>query len=438
MIKRSILNYLSGFLDRPLRHHWPLIGIGALSALGMVAATAVTPEDSLPPGGTQHVVEQLELMALTPVQQGSESFLQETRIERGDTFASLIARLGIQDEEARRFILSSSQLQHLHRQMVPGRVVSAYTTETGTLVSLHFPMGSGETVTTVERKNGQLHASEQTLKYESHRVLKSGEIRHSLFGATDAEGIPDSIAVQMAEIFSADIDFHRDLRKGDRFTLVYEMQYYRGQPARSGRILSAEFVNDGKTHQAFYYEQDGKGSYYSADGKSRKKAFLRSPLEFSRVTSGFSMRFHPILKEWRAHKGVDYGAPTGTKVRSTGDGVVDFVGKQGGYGNLIVVSHAGKYQTAYGHLNGFASGLRKGSRISQGDIIGYVGKTGWATGPHLHYEFRVQGKAINPMSIAVPTALPLGASHYPIFKTQAKEQLALLQMLKDVPAARFE
>ncbi|MGL5632769.1 MAG: peptidoglycan DD-metalloendopeptidase family protein, partial [Azovibrio sp.] len=351
MIKRSILNYLSGFLDRPLRNHWPLIGIGALSALGMVAATAVTSEDSLPPGGTQHVVEQLQIMALTPVQQGSESFLQETRIERGDTFASLIARLGIQDEEARRFILSSSQLQHLHRQMVPGRVVSAYTTETGALVSLHFPMGGGETVTTVERQNGELRASEQTLKYESHQVLKSGEIRHSLFGATDAEGIPDSVAVQMAEIFSADIDFHRDLRKGDRFTLVYEMQYYRGQPARSGRILSAEFVNDGKTHQAFYYEQDGKGSYYSADGKSRKKAFLRSPLEFSRVTSGFSMRFHPILKEWRAHKGVDYGAPIGTKVRSTGDGIVNFVGKQGGYGNLIVVSHAGKYQTAYGHLN---------------------------------------------------------------------------------------
>lgn len=438
MIKRGILNHPPKFLDRLIRHRWLFAGVGTLSALGMVAATAVTPGGNQPPSGQERIIEQLEIQSTAPLQQGNDLFLREERIARGDTFGSLIARLGIQDDEAKRYILSSHELQHLHRQLVPGRTVSARTTETGELVALYFPMNGGDTVTIVERQQGKLQASEQTLQYETHQVLKSGEIQHSLFGATDAASIPDSIAIQMAEIFSADIDFHRDLRKGDRFTLVYEMQYYRGQPARSGRILSAEFTNDGNTYQAFYYEQDGKGAYYSADGKSRKKAFLRSPLEFSRVTSGFAMRFHPILKTWRAHKGVDYGAPIGTKVRATGDGIVEFIGKRGGYGNLVVLTHAGSYQTAYAHLNGFPSGLRKGSRISQGDLIGYVGKTGWATGPHLHYEFRIKGNAVNPQSIAIPTAVPLNPQQLIRFRNQAGEQLAKLQMLQDMPPARFE
>lgn len=437
MIKRGILNHPPKFLERLIRHRWAISAVGAVSALGMVAAVAVTPV-GLPPDGQAQLVEQLENLASNPLHQGQESYLREEAIIRGDTFGNLISRLGIQDEEARRYLLSSPDLATLHRQLVPGRVISARTTETGELISLHFPMNGGDTVTVVERRNGALQASEQTLQYETHQVLKSGVIQHSLFGATDSSGIPDGIAVQMAEIFSADIDFHRDLRRGDRFTLVYEMHYHRGQAARSGRILSAEFINDGTTHQAFYFEQDGKGAYYGADGKSRKKAFLRSPLEFSRVTSGFSMRFHPILKTWRAHKGVDYGAPIGTKVRATGDGTVDFIGKQGGYGNLVILSHAGGYQTAYAHLNGFSKGLRKGSKITQGDIIGFVGKTGWATGPHLHYEFRVKGQAINPLSVAVPTALPLNGQQQAKFQAQAEQQLLTLSMLKDAPNVRFE
>lgn len=437
MIKRGILNHQTKFLDRLIRHRWALATLGSISALGMVAATAV-PVASPPPNGQQQIVESLAMQAQSPLHEGSEHFLREERVERGDTFGSLLARLGVQDDEAQRFILSNPATQHLYRQLVAGRTISARTTETGELVSLYIPTNGNDTVSIIERSSGQLQISEHTLQYETHQVLKSGEIRHSLFGATDAVGIPDSIAIQMAEIFSGDIDFHRDLRRGDRFSLVYEMQYYRGQPARSGRILSAEFINDGKTHQAFYFEQDGKGSYYSADGKSRKKAFLRSPLEFSRVTSGFSMRFHPILKTWRAHKGVDYGAPTGTRVRSTGDGTVDFIGKQGGYGNLVILSHAGNYQTYYAHLNGFAKGLRKGSRVSQGELIGYVGQTGWATGPHLHYEFRIKGNAVNPLSIAVPTALPLSNSQQPRFRAHAEEQLALLHLLQDTPTVRFE
>jgi murein DD-endopeptidase MepM/ murein hydrolase activator NlpD len=248
--------------------------------------------------------------------------------------------------------------------------------------------------------------------------MRAGEIRYSLFGATDSAGIPDAVATQLAEIFGSDIDFHRDLRKGDRFSIVYEMLYQRGQPVRSGRIVAAEFTNDRKSYQAYWFAgEDGKGGYYTAEGKSLRKAFLRSPLEFSRVTSGFSSsRFHPVLQTWRAHKGVDYGAPVGTRVRSVADGVVDFAGRQGGYGNLLIVRHQGTYSTAYGHLNGFAPGVRKGTRVAQGDTIGFVGQTGLASGPHLHYEFRVRDQQVNPLAMTLPTALPLEPGQVSRFK----------------------
>jgi murein DD-endopeptidase MepM/ murein hydrolase activator NlpD len=438
MMKRDILNYLRGFPEYPTRQRWILAGAGAFSALGVIAALA-TPVASLPPEGLKQVTEQLQIATNALISLDNEVFLREERIVRGDTFDRLLSRLGVYDDEARRYILSSPELGKLHRQLVPGRVVSARTTETGKLVSLYFPMNGGESAMIVERRQGKLTAAEQPYQLETRQIIKSGEIRYSFFGATDSIGIPDAIAVQMTEIFSGDIDFHRDLRKGDQFTLVYEVAYNQGRPTQSGRILSAEFVNNGRTYQAFYYEQDGKGSYYDIEGKPLKKAFLRSPLEFSRITSGFSMRFHPILKTWRAHKGIDYGAPTGTKVRATGDGVAQFVGKQNGYGNFILISHAGGYQTAYAHLNAFAAGLKKGNRVSQGEVIGYVGSTGWATGPHLHYEFRVKGSAVNPLDIAAaPAASPLSQAQQIRFRIHSQQQSAKLQMLKDIPVAQFE
>lgn len=440
MIKRGILNHTPEFFDHIWQQRWKLAAITGISTLGMiVTAIAVPPPAALPPEAFTEIVEQLQLTASMPIDQGDEIYLREARINKGDTFGRLLARLGIEDEAAQRYLLSAPETQALHRQLVPGRIVSARTNAENALISLHFPMNGGDTVTLVERQQGKFTAREQTLQYETQQALKSGEIRYSLFGATDSAGIPDAIAVQMAEIFSGEIDFHRDLRQGDRFTLVYEMQYYGGRAARTGRILSAEFVNNGKTHQAFLYTQDdGRQRYYNAEGKSLKKAFLRSPLAFSRVTSGFSLRLHPILKTWRAHKGVDYGAPTGTQVRATGDGVVQFIGQQGGYGNIVILSHAGNYQTAYAHLSRFAPGLKKGSRVSQSDIIAYVGQTGWATGPHLHYEFRIKGTQVNPLSLNLPTAVPLDNRQQTLFKDKAQEQLALLQLLRDSPVARFE
>ena len=221
------------------------------------------------------------------------------------------------------------------------------------------------------------------------------------------------------------------MRKGDRFSVVYETLTHQGKPVRTGRILAAEFVNNGNTYRAFWYGSDSSGGYYTADGKNIRKAFLRSPLEFSRITSGFTTaRFHPVLQTWRAHKGIDFGAPTGTKIRATADGVVEFAGRQNGYGNVVILRHQNAYTTLYGHMSGFASGLRKGQRVSQSEVIGYVGATGLASGPHLHYEFRINGIHQNPMTIAMPSAPPLTTAQLPDFKTKTQAYLGQIEMTR--------
>jgi murein DD-endopeptidase MepM/ murein hydrolase activator NlpD len=269
--------------------------------------------------------------------------------------------------------------------------------------------------------------------------MKSGEIRSSLFAATDDAGIPDNVAVQLTEIFGTEIDFHRELRRGDRFSVVYETIYHHGQPLRAGRVLAAEFVNDGKSHKAVYYAAAASGgAYHTPDGKSRRAAFLRSPLEVSRITSGFAMRRHPIMQDWRAHKGVDYAAPTGTRVKATADGVVDFAGRQNGYGNIIVLKHHGRYSTHYGHLNAFAPGMKKGSRVSQGDVIGYVGATGWATGPHLHYEFRIDNVHQNPLSAALPVEIPLDGAALAEFRRQSEPLMARIELVRSTQIALLD
>jgi murein DD-endopeptidase MepM/ murein hydrolase activator NlpD len=252
--------------------------------------------------------------------------------------------------------------------------------------------------------------------------------------------MPDGVTMQIADIFSGDVDFHRDLRKGDRFAVVYEAFHHNGRLLKSGRVLAAEFVNDRKALRAVWFDdaEQGRGGYFAPDGKNLRKAFLRSPLEFSRVTSGFAMRFHPILQQWRAHKGVDYGAPTGTRVRATADGVVDFAGTQGGYGKVVILRHHGGITTAYAHLNGFAGDVRRGARVAQGDTIGFVGATGWATGPHLHYEFRVNDQHRNPLTIAMPAAEPVPAERMPAFTVAARRLAGQLELLADVRLAALE
>lgn len=411
-------------------HHWLLAGVGILTTLGMAAAIAVAPVgmDDAPP--LERVIQELALDKAQLVNIEGASFLREERIQRGDTLGTLLSRLGVQDNESLDFLRYDSAASVMHRQLAAGKIVVAETSPQGELLRLVFPLNANETALIVERQGEKLVASEQALRFEKRTLVKSAEIRSSLFSAADANDIPDNVAIQLAEIFSSDIDFHRDLRKGDSFSVVYEMNYLRGRATSTGRILAAEFVNGGKTLSAVYFEHNDKGGYYTSDGKSLKKSFLRAPLEFSRISSGFGSRIHPILLDRRAHKGIDYAAPTGTKVRAVGDGVVAFVGKLGGYGNLIVVNHQGPHSTAYGHLSAFSRGLKKGARVSQGDIIGFVGSTGWATGPHLHYEFRVNNQQVNPLSRIVPAALPIDAAQMPKFQAIAQSLMPQINLVR--------
>lgn len=430
--KSRILAQSQLVIDRLSRHKRAAAGIAVLSAFGMVAAFAVAPDGSPAQIPLQLVVERLATPQAIVLPASEHGFLREELVQRGDTLADLFLRLGINDKEAFEFIRTDSTAQAVARQLRPGKSIAARTTESGELLTLHFPLNGKDTLLAIERsRHGGLTATEDASQLETRSEQRSSEISYTLFGATDAAGIPDGVATQLADIFGGDIDFHRDLRKGDRFSVVYEMLYQRGQPVRSGRILAAEFTNNQKIYHAYWYARGGgkTGGYYGADGKNLRKAFLRSPLEFSRVTSGFTNnRFHPVLRRWRAHKGVDYGAPSGTRVRSVADGAIEFAGRQGGYGNLVIVRHHGAYSTAYGHLNGFAAGLKKGMRVAQGEVIGYVGKTGLASGPHLHYEFRIQNQQVNPLAVAMPSAPPLTpaeTNHFLVASAPLRAQISL-------------
>jgi murein DD-endopeptidase MepM/ murein hydrolase activator NlpD len=387
------------------------------------------------------VVEDLARPTFEAVDNSADVYVREERIQRGDTVAALLSRLGADSDEALTYLRGERKADPIFRQMSPGKSVTAKVSRDGTLLSLLFPLNGGkDQALAVERdETGKYRVGEQALPLETHVLMKSAEIRYSLFGATDAAGIPDSVATQLADIFGGDIDFGRDIRKGDHFSVIYESVSHLGKFIRTGRILAAEFVNDGHTYRAVWFEgPDGKTGYYTAEGKNIRKTFLRSPLEFSRVTSGFGSRFHPVLKERRAHQGIDFGAPVGTRVKATGDGIVEFAGRQGGYGNFIILRHQSQYQTAYGHLNGFAANIRKGTRVAQGDVIGYVGNTGMSTGPHLHYEFRVGGVHRNPLAMVLPAAPPLAADQMARFRDSTQGVLARLDEIRSTNLALLD
>ena len=358
--KSRILTQVNHYRSAKPKHFWAAAGIAGASMFGMVVGAFGTAPDTNTQQITQQtIVEQLATpqAALLPVEADAMPFVREERILRGDTVAALLGRVGADDPAALNFLLTHDTARIIARQMSPGKTVTAQVGDKGELLSLVFPLNGGkDQALFVERQDdSSFKATERNLPLETVVQIKSAEIRYSLFGATDTAGIPDSIASQLADIFGGDIDFHSDLRKGDRFSVVYETLTHQGKAVRTGRILAAEFINNGNTYRAFWYGVGESGGYYTAEGKNIRKAFLRSPLEFSRVTSGFTTaRFHPVLQTWRAHKGVDYGAPTGTRIRATADGVVEFAGRQNGYGNVVILRHQGTYTTLYGHMSGFA------------------------------------------------------------------------------------
>jgi murein DD-endopeptidase MepM/ murein hydrolase activator NlpD len=318
-----------------------------------------------------------------------------------DTAEALLQRLGIGDPVAAAFVRANPEARNALLSR-PGRTVTAEATQENTLQKLSarwIPDGDGGFKRlVVEKTPSGFRARTETDVLTPGTRLASGVVRTSLFAATDDAGIPDSVASQLADVFANDVDF-RSLRKGDRFAVVYETLDADGQTLRSGRVLSAEFESNGKLYQALWFQEPGqKGGYYRPNGDSLRRAYLSSPVEFTRVSSGFAMRLHPILNSWRQHHGIDFAAPSGTPVRAVGDGTVEFAGTQNGYGNIVVVKHRNNQETAYAHLS--RVDVKVGQNISQSQTLGAVGSTGWATGPHLHFEFRVNGEYHDPSTIA--------------------------------------
>lgn len=425
------------YLDK-LSHPLSLAAI----SLGLIAgiATALPGDQENKTIERVDMVQTLNLDDLTVLTFDNESFFSEAVIERGDTIQLVLQRLGINEVEAVKYLSNAPEVAPLRASFIAGRRLSANSNNSGQLLQLYFPITNQESALVVARTGTGFTAEVVAERPETHTITKAATITSSLFNATDLAGIPDSIAIQLAEIFSSEIDFHRDLRQGDQLVVSYESLNLRGQPSRTGKILAAEFTNNGRTHHAIWFDRPGQqGEYLSQDGKPLKKSFLRSPLEFSRVSSGFSTRFHPILNTWRAHQGIDYAAPVGTPIRATGNASVEFIGQQRGYGNTVILKHDEQYTTLYAHLSRFPAGLRKGSKVSQGQTIGYVGQTGWATGPHLHYEFRIKGKPVDPLAIKLPImASTLSRNELKQFNNISEQKLALLDQIRHLPLVRME
>jgi len=408
----------------------------AVPLFGVMAAFG-TVEHGPEPVPSRIVIEPLALSAAPVGDSGTIIYFQEDRFGRNDTIATLLERLGADEDEAAT-LLRSSRAARPFRLLLPGTTVQAKLDQVGKLRSISF-LTDRDTILSADRLGESFGRFEQQAEVTPGIEMKSGEIQTSLFAAIDAAGIADGVAIQLADIFGGDVDFHRDLRRGDRFAVVFETFYHSGQTIRSGRVLAAEFSGQRKTYRAIWFQDPwGRGGYYTPEGDNLRKVFLRSPLEFSRITSGFGMRRHPIFQQWRAHQGVDYGAPVGTRVKSTGYGVVSYAGRRNGYGNLIVLRHHGGYSTYYAHLRNFALGLRAGSRVVQGEIIGYVGQTGWAVGPHLHYEFHLHNQNRNPLTMVFPAAQPILAIELPAFRRAAGPLIARLDLLKNSDLALLE
>lgn len=418
-----------------------------------VTAFGVAPLGSVD-SQAQRLITESVLSADLPSQMSSLaqqelSLIRNGATRPGDTVDSLLRRLGVDDAEASAFL----RRDYLARELLSGRsgkMIQASANAAGQLDELvaRYPassttqLGTHFTRLRVVREGDQFTARIETAPLAAMSKMGSGTVVNSLFNATDDAGLPDTIATQLAEVFATEINFHRDLRRGDTFSVVYETLTADGEPITwnesAGRVLAAEFVNRGESHSAIWFEstQPGqRGAYFNPSGKSKQRSFLASPMEFSRVTSGFAMRFHPVLQSWRKHAGVDYGAPTGTPVRVVSDGVVEFAGWQNGYGNVVEVKHASHRSTLYAHLSRIH--VRQGQAVTQGMHIGAVGKTGWATGPHLHFEFKVGGAQHDPSMIAslanTEALAPGSRAQFAQLAVSVKGQLAVARSVS--PAA---
>lgn len=357
---------------------------------------------------------------------------QTLKVKSGDSLSVLFDRAGVKPNQLLELMKISTAKQQL-RRIHPGEQIKIMRDEQGRLLALNYPIDT-ERYLLVERRDDLLLADIHQHEIEVRSAYASGEIESSLFMASSKAGLSQSLTMELANIFGWDIDFVMDIRKGDQFTVIYEQRYKNGNKIKDGNILAAEFINQGRVHRALRYADpaNGDAGYYTPSGHSLRKEFLRSPVNFSRISSRFTTgRYHPILHKIRSHKGVDYAAARGTPVRAAGDGKVAFKGNKGGYGKTIVLQHGSRYTTLYAHLNSYNKHIRSGGRVKQGQIIGYVGSSGLATGPHLHYEFRVNGVHRNPLTVKFPSSQPVAKAHRDSFELNTQGYLAQLDVLSN-------
>lgn len=371
-------------------------------------------------------------------QNRSEGDWKRHVVVAGDNLSLILQRMGVTSTTVHAVMSAQGDATAL-RKLRPGQTLAARLGDDG-LEALRYEVDALTTLQVV-RADGGFAADRVQRPSERVETAAHGVIQSSLFIAAQGAGLSDRLIMQLAEIFGWDVDFTLDLRPGDHFSVVFEEIHAGGDKVADGNILAAEFNTRGRRLRAVRFEgAPGKADYYSPEGKSLRKAFNRNPLPVTRITSRFNPnRLHPIFKTRRPHRGVDYGAPRGTPVRATGDGTVVHAGRKGGYGNAVVLEHGKTYRTLYAHLDRYASGVRTGSRVRQGQLIGYVGATGWATGPHLHYEFQVNGVHKDPLTVALPTALPIAVEDRLAFEQASAPLLAALDAVSrthDVAAVR--
>lgn len=354
----------------------------------------------------------------------------EHTVKSGENLSTIFSTLNLSRVDLHKIIHTNATAKQF-ADVVPGRDVIATVDAEGNLEQLTYAKNPFETLVATRNDNG--FDVKLFSKKIDHQISSSkATIHSSLFEDGIKAGLSEKIILKLSKIFAWDIDFALNLRAGDELTVIYEKLYVDGKEFDTGEILSAEFVNQGKTYTAVRFDDNqGHTGYYTPEGRSLRKAFLQTPIEFARISSHFNLhRKHPVLNTIRAHKGVDYAAPTGTPVKTTGDGTIVFRGKKGGYGNVVAIKHGQKYSTLYAHLSRFKSGHKVGRKVKQGEVIGYVGKSGLATGPHLHYEFRIGGKHVNPLTAKLPRALPMDKAFIAKFKAQTQPLLAQLQQAK--------
>jgi len=373
---------------------------------------------------------QAEPAPVVEVEEKKPASHREVIVAKGDTLSTLFEKVGLPATSVHEILASDKQAKQFS-QLKRGQKLEFELSPDGQLTNLHSKLNDIESISLTRNDKGYTF-NRITAKPTVRSVYVHGVINSSLSQSAARAGLSHSLTMDMASVFGYDVDFAQDIRQGDEFDVIYEQKVVNGKAVGNGPILSARFTNRGKTYTAVRYtNKQGNSSYYTADGNSMRKAFIRTPVDFARISSKFSMgRKHPILNKIRAHKGVDYAAPRGTPIKAAGDGKVLLAGRRGGYGNTVVLQHGNTYTTLYGHMQGFAKGVKTGGTVKQGQVIGYIGTTGLSTGPHLHYEFQVNGVHVDPLGQKLPMADPIAKAERARFLAQSQPLMARMDQEK--------